>query len=115
MKRAELDTLKEKIRSHREVAEIIAVCGITIEEKPEGMPSRPGHKWAPLQAIANGPIVWTEEESEDKRGTEAEPILFTAGMKVYPNYYYTDGERRYVCVLSGEPTAIGEGEYFTEF
>lgn len=115
MKREKLDALKEKIRSHRETAEIIAICGITIEEKPEELPSRPGYKWAPHQVIANGPIVWTEEESEDKSGTEAEPILFTAGMRVYPNYYYTDGEKRYVCIMGGEPMEIGEGEYFTEF
>lgn len=36
-------------------------------------------------------------------------------MTVYPNYYYTDGSTRYVCVQGGNPDTIGEGEYFTEF
>lgn len=113
--RARVDALKANIANLKTVSDTIAEVGITIEDKPADMPSRPGYKWAPYQATAGGSITWIETESEDKSGTADEPITFVAGMSVYPNYYYTDGVKRYVCIQSGNPDVIAEGEYFTEF
>ncbi len=113
--RARVDALKQGIANLKTVSDTIAECGITIEDKPAEMPSRPGYKWVPHQAVAGGSIAWIEAESEDKSGTADEPITFVSGMSVYPNYYYTDGSKRYVCLQSGNPTEIAEGEYFTEF
>nr|DAR51400.1 MAG TPA: hypothetical protein [Caudoviricetes sp.] len=36
------------------------------------------------------------------------------GMEVYPNYYYTDSVKKYVCIKGGFPPELAEGEYFTE-
>ena len=113
--RARGDTLKEGIATLKTVSDTIAEVGITIEDKPTEMPSRPGYKWVPHQAAACGAITWIETESEDKTGTAEQPITFTPGMTVYLNYYYTDGTTRYVCIQGGNPDTIGEGEYFTEF
>lgn len=113
--RERVDALKQGIASLKTVSDTIAEVGITIEDKPAEMPTRPGYKWVPYQATAGGSIAWIEAESEDKSGTADEPITFVSGMSVYPNYFYTDGEKRYVCLMSGNPTEIVEGEYFTEF
>lgn len=113
--RERVDTLKQGIASIKTVVDTVAEAGITVEAKPADMPSRPGYKWAPYQATAGGSITWIEAESEDKTGTAEQPIVFVAGMAVWPNYYYTDGTKRYVCVQGGQPDAIGESEYFTEF
>ncbi len=113
--RERVDALKQGIASLKTVSDTIAEVGITIEDKPAEMPPRPGYKWTPYQATAGGSITWVESESEDKSGTADEPITFVSGMSVYPNYFYTDGEKRYVCLMSGNPTEIVEGEYFTEF
>ena len=113
--RARVDTLKEGIATLKTVSDTIAEVGITIEDKPADMSSRPGYKWMPHQAAAGGAITWIETESEDKTGTADQPITFTPSMTVYPNYYYTDGTTRYVCVQGGNPDTIAEGEYFTEF
>ena len=113
--RARVDALKQGIASLKSVSDTIAECGITIEDKPAEMPSRPGYKWVPHQAVAGGSIAWIEAESEDKSGTADQPITFVSGMSVHPNYFYTDGEKRYVCLMSGNPTEIVEGDYFTEF
>ncbi len=113
--RARVDALKANIANLKTVSDTIAEVGITIEDKPTDMPSRPGYKWTPYQATAGGSITWVESESEDKSGTAEQPITFVPGMSVYPNYYYTDGTKRYVCIQSGNPTEIAEGEYFTEF
>lgn len=113
--RARVDTLKEGIATLKTVSDVIAEVGITIEDKPTEMPSRPGYKWVPHQAVAGGAITWIETESEDKSGTAEQPIIFVPGMTVYPNYYYTDGTTRYVCTKEGNPDAIGEGDYFTAF
>ena len=113
--RARVDALKANIANLKTVSDTIAECGITIEDKPAEMPSRPGYKWIPHQAVAGGSIAWVEAESEDKSGTADMPITFVSGMAVYPNYYYTDGEKRYVCIQAGNPVEIGEGEWFTEF
>lgn len=107
--------LKEDIDRLKTVSDTIAECGITIEDKPAEVPSRPGYKWVPHQAVAGGSIAWIEAESEDKTGTADMPIAFVPGMSVYPNYYYTDGKKRYVCLMSGNPTEIVEGAWFTEF
>lgn len=113
--RARVDNLKEQIRTGRDFISVINEVGITIEDKPSEMPSRPGYKWTPYQSVAGGSITWVETESEDKSGTAEQSILFVPGMSVWPNYYYTDGTTRYVCILAGNPTEIGEGEYFTAF
>lgn len=113
--RTRVDNLKQGIASLKTVSDTIAEAGITIEDKPSEMPSRPGYKWTPYQATAGGSITWVEAESEDKSGTADEPIAFVAGMSVYPNYYYTDGTKRYVCIQAGTPDEIAEGDYFTEF
>lgn len=113
--RERVDALKQGIVNLKTVSDTIAEAGITIEDKPTDMPSRPGYKWIPHQSVAGGSIAWIEAESEDKSGTADEPITFVPGMTVYPNYYYTDGTTRYVCVQGGNPDTIGEGDYFTAF
>ena len=113
--RARINTLKEGMATLKTVSDVITELGITIEDRPTGMPSQPGYKWVPHQAVACGPITWIETESEDKTGTAEQPITFTSGMTVYPNYYYTDGATRYVCTKGGNPDIIGESEYFAEF
>lgn len=107
--------IKEAIREHKETVDIVADCGIVIEEKPSILPDRPGYKWVPTQTTAKGSITWIEEEDPNAEGTADNPIVFVSGMDVHPNYYYTDGTTRYVCVKAGNPTEIVEGEYFTEF
>lgn len=91
----------------------VEACGITIEAQPAER--RPGYEWKPQQSSAGGAISWVEVESEDKRGTAEQPIAWVAGMEVWCNYCYTDGEKRYVCIQTGRPTELCEGEYFTEF
>ena len=113
--RQRVDALKANISALKTVSDVIAEVGITIEDKPTDMPSRPGYKWVPHQAVAGGSIAWIETESDDKTGTADEPILFVSGMAVYPNYYYTDGTTRYVCLQAGTPEEIAEGAWFTEF
>lgn len=113
--RARVDALKASIANIKEKINIVESCGITISEKPADFPSRPGYKWVPYQTRARGSITWVEEESEDKAGTRDLPITFISGMKVYPNYWYTDGVISYVCLQEGTPEAIEEGEYFTTF
>lgn len=111
--RTRVDALKEGIANIKTVVDTIKAVGITVEDKPADMPSRPGYKWVPHQAVAGGAITWIETESDDKTGTAEKPIRFVSGMEVYPNYYYTDGTTRYVCVQAGAPAEIGEGDYFT--
>ncbi len=113
--RARVDALKANIANLKTVSDTIAEAGITIEDKPADMPSRPGYKWAPYQATAGGSITWVESESEDKTGTAEQPITFVPGVAVYPNYYYTDGTTRYVCLQAGTPEELTEGAWFTEF
>lgn len=113
--RARVDALKDSINEIKTVVHTVAAAGITVASKPEEMPSRPGYKWVPMQKTAGGPITWVESESEDKSGTAEQPILFVPGMSVWPNYYYTDGETRYVCIQQGNPQEIAEGDYFTQF
>ncbi len=113
--RERIDDLKDNIAALKSTSDILAEAGITIEDKPTDMPSRPGYKWTPHQSIAGGSIAWVESESDDKTGTAEQPILFVSGMAVYPNYYYTDGTTRYVCLQAGTPEEIAEGAWFTEF
>lgn len=110
-----LEAIKGAIRKHKSTADIVAECGITIEEKPSTLPDRPGYKWVPTQTTAKGSIIWVEEEDPNAEGTAENPIRFTAGMTVYANYYYTDSTTRYVCIQAGNPTELAEGEYFAEF
>lgn len=113
--RERVNDLKDGIAALKSTSDIIAEAGITIEDKPLDMPSRPGYKWMPHQSVAGGSIAWVEAESEDKSGTAEQPIVFTPGMAVYPNYYYTDGTTRYVCLQAGTPEELTEGAWFTEF
>lgn len=45
--RARVDNLKQGISALKTVSDTIAEVGITIEDKPTDMPSRPGYKWVP--------------------------------------------------------------------
>lgn len=110
-----LEAIKDKIRELRTTADVIEEVGIVIEEKPSVVTPRPGYKWVPTQTTAKGPITWVEQEDPDAAGTANRPISFVPGMEVYENYYYTDGEDRYVCIKAGNPTELVEGEYFTKF
>ena len=48
--RARVDNLKQGISALKTVSDTIAEVGITIEDKPTDMPSRPGYRWVPHQA-----------------------------------------------------------------
>ncbi len=110
-----LEKIKTAIRADKDTVAVVEEVGITITPKPKDLPSRPGYKWAPTQTTAKGSITWIEVEDPNAEGTAEKPITFKVGMEVYPNYYYTDGVKRYVCVQGGLPPEIAEGEYFTEF
>ena len=109
------EAIKEAIRAGKTTLNIVEQVGITIEEKPSIVTPRPGYKWTPHQAKAGGAITWVEEADPNAEGTADKPITFITGMAVWENYYYTDGQKRYVCVKAGNPTELIEGEYFTEF
>lgn len=112
---ARLEAIKEAIRADKKVVDVIEEVGITIEDKPSIVTPRPGFKWVPHQSKAGGAITWIEEADANAEGTADKPITFKVGMEVYPNYYYTDGVKRYVCTKAGNPSELTEGEYFTEF
>lgn len=112
--RERLDAIKAAVRNDKDTLAVIEEVGITIEDKPSIVTPRPGYKWVPYQATGGGAITWIEEADPNAEGTAEKPITFKVGMEVYPNYYYTDGVKRYVCVKSGFPTELAEGEYFTE-
>lgn len=112
---ARLEAIKEAIRADKTTIAIVEEVGITIEDKPSIVTPRPGFKWVPHQAKAGGVITWIEEADPNASGTADKPITFKVGMEVYPNYYYTDGVKRYVCIKAGNPSELTEGEYFTEF
>lgn len=112
---ARLEAIKEAIRADKNTIAVVEEVGITIEDKPSIVTARPGFKWVPHQAKAGGVITWIEEADPNAEGTAEKPITFKVGMEVYPNYYYTDGVKRYVCVQGGFPPEIAEGEYFTGF
>lgn len=112
--RERLEAIKTAIRADKTTIAIVEEVGITIEEKPSIVTPRPGYKWVPTQTTAKGSITWIEEVDPNAEGTSDKPITFKAGMEVYTNYYYTDGVKRYVCVKSGNPTELVEGEYFAE-
>lgn len=111
---ARLEAIKVAIRADKKTIAVVEEVGITIEDKPSIVTPRPGFKWVPHQAKAGGVITWIEEADPNAEGTAEKPITFKVGMEVYPNYYYTDGVKRYVCVQGGLPPEIAEGEYFTE-
>lgn len=113
--RERLEAIKTVIKADKTTIAIVKEVGITIEEKPSIITPRPGYKWVPTQMTAKGPITWIEKVDPNAEGTADKPITFIAGMTVYENYYYTDGQKRYVCVKAGNPTELVEGEYFTEF
>lgn len=110
-----LEAIKTAIRADKQTVAVVEEVGITIQPKPEDLPTRPGYKWVPTQTTAKGSITWVEEEDPNAEGTADKPITFVSGMKVYANYYYTNGTTRFVCVQTGMPTELVEGEYFTEF
>lgn len=113
--RERLEAIKTAIRADKTTIAIVEEVGITIEDKPSIVTPRPGYKWVPTQTTAKGSITWIEEVDPNAEGTTDKPITFVTGMTVYENYYYTDGQKRYVCVKAGNPTELVEGEYFTEF
>lgn len=103
------------IREKNNIINTIKEVGITIEDKPSIVTPRPGYKWVPYQATAGGAITWIEEEDPKAKGTASNPIMFTAGMEVYENYFYTDGNTRYVCVKTGVADSLTNTEMFEEF
>ena len=111
---ARFEAIKTAIRADKTTIAIVEEVGITIEEKPSIVTPRPGYKWVPTQTTAKGSITWIEEADPNAEGTAEKPIAFVPGMKVYPNYYYTNGTTRFVCVKEGTPSELVEGEYFTE-
>lgn len=113
--RERLEAIKTAIRADKTTIAIVEEVGITIEEKPSIVTPRPGYKWIPTQTTAKGSITWVEEADPNADGTANKPITFVAGMNVWENYYYTDGQKRYVCIKAGNPSELTEGEYFTEF
>lgn len=112
--RKQIDLVNEIIDKN-EFISVIKQTGITIEDKPSIVTPRPGYKWVPTQTTAKGSITWIEEVDPNAEGTADKPITFVMGMAVWENYYYTNGQKRYVCVKSGNPTELIENEYFTEF
>lgn len=112
---ARFEAIKTAIRADKTTIAIVEEVGITIEEKPSIVTPRPGYKWVPTQTTAKGSITWVEEADPNAEGTADKPITFITGMSVYENYYYTDGQKRYVCIKAGNPTELVECEYFTEF
>lgn len=110
-----LEAIKTAIRNDKTTIAIVEEVGITIEEKPSIVTPRAGYKWAPIQKVAGGSITWVEEVDPEGEGTADKPITFVTGMAVWENYYYTDGQKRYVCIKAGNPSELAEGEYFTEF
>lgn len=96
-------TYNREVAAQREVCQIIAACGITIDDRPDAPPDRPGLTWIPTQAVAGGNISWVESEYDPALpGTAETPIVYKAGLTAYPNYYYTnDGVRK---VWTGEIT-----------
>lgn len=113
--RERLDAIKTVIKADKETVAVVEEVGITIQPKPVDLPSRPGYKWVPTQTTAKGSITWIEEVDPDAEGTADKPITFVSGMKVYANYYYTNGVTRFVCIQTGTPAELVEGDYFTEF
>lgn len=112
---ARLEAIKVAIRADKKTIAVVEEVGITIEDKPSIVTPRPGVKWVPHQAKAGGVITWIEGADPNAEGTAEKPITFKVGMEVQPNYYYTDGVKRYVCIKAGNPSELTEGEYFTEF
>ena len=110
----QITLINDIIKKNQFIATVKEV-GITIEEKPSIATPRPGYKWVPTQTTVKGSITWIEKIDPNAEGTADKPIIFVTGMAVWENYYYTDGMKRYVCVKSGNPTELAEGEYFTEF
>lgn len=108
-----LDDIKTAIRADKKVVDVIDAIGIVIEEKPSIATPRPGFKWVPYQEKAGGAITWIEEADPNAKGTSEAPIEFVSDMEVWANYYYTDGTNKYVCIQTGTPSEIKEGEYFT--
>ena len=105
-----------KAKADRAVCKTVAAAGITVEVEPTAPPDRPGLKWIPHQAVAGGPIAWTESEYDpDLPGTKETPIEFVAGLTVYPNYYYTlDGVRK-VWMGADPATPAWDDVDFVEF
>lgn len=97
------EEIVEKVKADRATCRIVAAAGITIKPEPESPPSRPGYSWIPKQISAGGAIMWVESEYDSTMpGTKETPILYTARLTVYPNYYYVlDGVRK---VWTGDET-----------
>lgn len=53
-------------------------------------------------------------EQDNPVGTQDNPFVWTSGMKLIPNGYYTHNGKRYVAIAEGSPETITE-EYLVEF
>lgn len=113
--RERLDAIKVAIRNDKNILAVIKEVGITIEDKPSIATPRPGYKWVPYQAQAGGVITWIEEKDPEGKGTANSPIMFAVGMEVYENYFYTDGNNRYICIKTGIADSLSDTEMFEEF
>lgn len=103
-------------KADRETCRIVSAAGITVDPEPSAPPSRPGYTWIPRQLSAGCSIMWVESEYQPTMpGTAETPIPYTAGLTVYPNYYYILGGVRKVWM--GEITAspAWDDERFAEF
>lgn len=100
MKNAELRerviAFNKRVKANREIVETLEAAGITVEAKPSAPPNRPGYSWIPQQLTVGGSIMWVESDYDSTApGTAENPIEYTDGLTVYPNYYYTlDGVRK---------------------
>lgn len=105
-KDAQAEEIIAKVKADRETCRIVAEAGITIKPEPEAPPNRPGLRWIPRQQRTGGAITWIESDYDASLpGTQETPIVFEAGMKVFPSYFYTLGGARKVWtgVAEAEP------------
>lgn len=41
--------------------------------------------------------------------------MFAVNMEVYENYFYTDGNTRYICIKTGITDSLSDTKMFEEF
>lgn len=79
-----------EVAAAREVQGIVKAVGLTINERPQSPPNRPGYTWEPYLSTTSKLISWVESEYDPTLpGTEENPIKYADGITPLPNYYYT--------------------------
>lgn len=108
---------RERYSDMKDKMDIIKEVGITIEEKPLELPSRPGYIWIPRQKVAGGAITWTESSYDSTMpGTKETPIAFVENLTVLPNYYYIlNGVRKLWAGNEATYNPSWDDENFIEF